>query len=83
MSRSAYSFATLETYIGERFGPSPAVLIDQARIDAFAAVTEDPQWIHVDQAGAAGTPFGGKIGVSTRSERAKCNLFESLPSAHR
>ena len=37
-------------------------LIDQARIDAFAAVTGDRQWIHVDSARAkAESPFGGTV----------------------
>ena len=35
--------------------------VDQARIDAFAKVTEDHQFIHVDPALAAATPFGGTI----------------------
>jgi acyl dehydratase len=37
-------------------------LIDQARIDAFAAVTGDRQWIHVDPERARREgPFGGTI----------------------
>lgn len=35
--------------------------IDQSRIDTFADVTEDWQFIHVDQERAAETPFGGTI----------------------
>jgi acyl dehydratase len=35
--------------------------LDQARIDAFAAVTEDRQFIHVDPVAAKATPFGGTI----------------------
>ena len=35
--------------------------VDQSRIDAFAKVTEDHQFIHVDPALAAATPFGGTI----------------------
>ena len=35
--------------------------IDQARIDAFAAVCEDHQFIHVDPERAAGTRFGGTV----------------------
>ena len=33
----------------------------QDRIDAFADATEDRQFIHVDPAAAAQTPFGGTI----------------------
>ena len=36
-------------------------VIDQGRIDAFADVTEDHQFIHVDPEAAARTPFGGTI----------------------
>lgn len=35
--------------------------ISQERIDAFADVTEDHQWIHVDPARAADGPFGHTI----------------------
>ena len=33
----------------------------QERIDAFAAATEDPQWIHTDPERAADGPFGTTI----------------------
>jgi acyl dehydratase len=36
-------------------------VVDQARIDAFAEVTGDHQYIHVDPARAAETPLGGTI----------------------
>lgn len=47
--------------VGEDVGVSSWHLIDQARIDAFAAVTGDHQFIHVDPLRAAGTSFGGAI----------------------
>ena len=47
--------------IGSEVGVSDWILVDQARIDAFAAVTEDHQFIHVDPEAAAKTPFGGTI----------------------
>jgi acyl dehydratase len=37
------------------------LLVDQARIDAFAKLTEDEQFIHVDPKRAAESPFGGTI----------------------
>jgi len=46
---------------GVKFPPSPWSTIGQDRIDAFADCTEDHQFIHVDQARAAQTPFGGTI----------------------
>src|ERR687889_498751 len=47
--------------VGSEVGVSDWILIDQARIDAFAEVTEDPQFIHIDPEAAAKTPFGGTI----------------------
>jgi acyl dehydratase len=46
---------------GEELGVSDWLLIDQARIDAFADATLDHQYIHVDPAAAAMTPFGSTI----------------------
>jgi acyl dehydratase len=48
--------------VGSEIGVSSWRLVDQARIDAFADVTEDHQFIHVDPERAAReTPFGGAI----------------------
>lgn len=48
--------------IGEELGVSRWVEIDQGRIDAFAEVTMDHQWIHVDVAKAeAESPYGTTI----------------------
>jgi acyl dehydratase len=46
---------------GAEYGPSPWLAIDQARIDAFAAATEDRQSIHVDPELAASGPFGTTV----------------------
>ena len=45
---STMTFATLGDFVGREIGASPWTLIDQARIDQFAACTGDRQWIHVD-----------------------------------
>lgn len=46
----------------EHLGTSAWHLVDQARIDAFAQVTGDRQWIHVDPERAAReSPFGTTI----------------------
>ena len=37
------------------------VALDQSRIDGFAEVTEDRQFLHTDPGRAARTPFGGTI----------------------
>jgi len=47
--------------VGEEVGVSAWITVDQERIDAFADATEDRQFIHVDPAAAAATPFGGTI----------------------
>lgn len=51
----------LSSLIGQEIGVSRWFEIDQARIDAFADVTEDRQFIHVDPEAAKQTPFGGTI----------------------
>jgi acyl dehydratase len=38
----------LATWVGQELGVSDWLLVDQTRIDRFAEVTEDRQWIHVD-----------------------------------
>lgn len=57
-----YHADTIEQHIGRVFGPSAPILIDQPRIQGFADVTGDHQWIHVDEERAkAEGPFGGPI----------------------
>ncbi len=51
----------LEALVGSTLGTSDWLAIDQARIDQFAAVTGDDQWIHVDPVRAAGGPFGTTV----------------------
>jgi acyl dehydratase len=51
----------IRTRVGEEIGTSSWLTIDQSRIDAFADATEDRQFIHIDPAVAAQTPFGGTI----------------------
>ena len=47
--------------IGHPIGVSEWIEVGQDRIDLFADATDDHQFIHVDQAMAAQTPFGGTI----------------------
>ena len=47
--------------VGSEVGVSDWILVDQAAIDAFAEVTQDHQFIHVDPEAAARTPFGGTV----------------------
>jgi len=53
--------AEVAAAVGQDLGVSDWVLIDQARIDAFAETTGDHQWIHVDRERAAAGPFGTTI----------------------
>ena len=47
--------------VGTETGVSHWLTIDQKRIDAFAEITEDRQFIHIDPEAARATPFGGAI----------------------
>lgn len=51
----------LQSLIGQEVGVSRWFALDQARIDAFAKLAEDEQFIHVDPERARTTPFGGTI----------------------
>ncbi len=51
----------LKALVGQEVGVSSWHSIDQVEIVAFAEVTKDHQFIHVDPERAAGTPFGGTI----------------------
>ena len=47
--------------VGVELGPSSWIDVTQERIDAFAAATDDPNWIHVDRERAATGAFGTTI----------------------
>jgi acyl dehydratase len=51
--RNFKSIVEMKRAIGEELEPSEWIKIDQPRIDAFAEVTGDDQWIHVDTKRAA------------------------------
>lgn len=53
--------AAARALVGQVLGVSDWLKVDQARINAFAAVTGDRQFIHVDPERAARTQFGGTI----------------------
>ena len=57
-----YHVDNIEAFVGRIFGPSAPVTLDQPRIQGFADVTGDHQWIHVDEERAkAESPFGGPV----------------------
>ena len=55
------SLDEIKAKVGTSLGASPWIEVDQKAIDTFADVTGDHQFIHVDPAAAAQTPFGGTI----------------------
>jgi acyl dehydratase len=61
LGKPAITIAQLQEKIGTETGVSRWFDITQARIDAFAGITEDLQFIHIDPVAAKATPFGGTI----------------------
>ena len=62
MAIPGYGMTNVTEYVGRELGVSDWHLIDQDRINAFAACTNDHQWIHVDVERAKREgPFGGTI----------------------
>ena len=74
--------STLDELVGVELGPTSWIDVTQQRIDAFAAATDDPQWIHIDSVRAAEGPFGTTIahGFLTLSLCVPM-LYELLPPA--
>jgi acyl dehydratase len=68
----------LAHYVGKELGCSEWLAIDQARINLFAEATGDFQYIHVDPAKAAQTPFGGTIAHGFLSLSLIPKLMEGL-----
>lgn len=55
------SLADYRAKVGQEVGVTDWLLIDQGRIDAFAQVTMDHQYIHVDPVRAKASAFGATI----------------------
>ena len=55
------SLGDLEDLVGRTLGPTPWLQVTQDDVDAFAQVTGDEQWIHVDPVQAAASPFGSTV----------------------
>jgi acyl dehydratase len=51
----------VKAYVGKELGVSDWHEVTQEKVNAFAEVTGDDQWIHVDIERAKETPFGGTI----------------------
>ena len=62
MSAADDLLALYQPKIGQEVHCGPWLMIDQQRIDAFAAATGDLQWIHTDpQRAAQESPYGATI----------------------
>ena len=61
MSDQVYSMDNAAEFVGKELGLSDWMAIEQARIDGFADVTEDHQWIHQAGPEADAGPFGGPV----------------------
>jgi acyl dehydratase len=55
------SLADLPAHTGRQIGPTDWRGMTQQRVDEFADVTEDHNYIHVDPERAKDSPFGGTI----------------------
>jgi acyl dehydratase len=70
--------ASLPGLAGSSLGTTDWLRIGQDRVDAFAEVTEDRQWIHVDPERAAASPFGGPIAHGFLSLSLISHFFDQL-----
>lgn len=68
-TRTITTMDELPGLVGQQLGQSDWLTIDQERINTFADVTGDHQWIHVDVERAKAGPFGGTLahGMLTQS----------------
>src|SRR5579871_5733662 len=48
MSLDGYNYQTVQEFVGKELGVSEWLTVTQERIGAFADVTDDHQWIHID-----------------------------------
>lgn len=72
------SVQDLKDLVGVELGPTEWHVVDQAAIDGFADLTGDHQWIHVDPARAADSPFGSTIAHGLYSLSRTPAFFEEL-----
>ena len=73
------AFALFQADIGKEEGVGEWFLVDQERIDRFADVTIDHQFIHVDPEAAKATPFGTTIAHGFLTLSLLTHLDASIP----
>jgi acyl dehydratase len=80
MTHTFHGVDEFRTASGRDLGNGPWFTVDQERIDSFADVTEDWQWIHVDPQRAAASNLGRTVahGYLTLSliPRLSAGIFE-------
>src|ERR1700742_1141541 len=59
--KTYHNVEELKSLVGSVIGVSEWLVIEQSRIDQFAQVTGDDQWIHVDPVRAAAGMFGSTV----------------------
>lgn len=69
----------LQPLVGTEIGVSDWLTVDQERIDGFADVTDDHQWIHVDRERAAQGPFGTTIAHGFLTLSLTVRLMREVP----
>ncbi|HTW19092.1 MAG TPA: MaoC family dehydratase [Mycobacteriales bacterium] len=80
MTKAESAYELFKAAIGESDGAGDWLVVDQARIDAFADVTEDHQFIHVDPKLAAEvSPWGVTIAHGFLTLSLLVKLCESIP----
>jgi acyl dehydratase len=58
---SGYSLSNVNEFVGKEVGLSDWMTVTQDLINGFADVTEDRQWIHVDEAQSKEGPYGATV----------------------
>ena len=72
------TLAELPDLVGQRLGPTEWRTMTQERVDEFAEVTEDHNYIHVDPERAKDSPFGGTIAHGYLSVAMLAPISQSL-----
>ncbi len=80
MTNGENAYAAMQAALGQPEGSGDWIEIDQARIDAFAEVSGDHQFIHVDpEACKTSSPWGVPIAHGFLTLSLLTKLMESVP----
>jgi acyl dehydratase len=63
------SIEDIQSKVGTEVGVSDWILVDQARIDSFAEITEDPQFIHIMAPVRSGKRIRGRFALARFEEK--------------